>query len=90
MSKPIKINLKAETAGSWKSYPRLMQNKRGEVLLAINKDSKSDLTTGILLSSLDETWPPGKVWTDWEVVGELIDYDGVVEVILQNNLTTAK
>lgn len=72
-------------------YPRLQINKRGEIVLATAKHNT--LTTGILVGKLpnsQSTLPLGKKFDDWEVAGELSDYDGEVEVSLSNNQKTAR
>ena len=70
-------------------YPRLQINKLGEIVLATGK--KGRLTTGILVGKTPEcktTWPIGKKWDDWEVVGELTDYDGQVLIQIENKIKT--
>ena len=75
-------------------YPRLMVNDKGEVVLAISR-SDSGLTTGILVgrvkgskisNRLNDTIELGKKYTDWEVGGELKDYDGELVINLKNKL----
>jgi len=74
-------------------YPRLMVNDSGEVVLALYK--KGTLTTGILVDNVEgktprphtisgASIPIGTKWTDWEVGGDLRDYDGEVTITLQN------
>ena len=66
-------------------YPRLQVNKRGEVVLATGK--QSTLTTGILVGKTtfsESQLPIGTKLVDWEVCGELVDYDGEVIVSLRN------
>jgi hypothetical protein len=99
-------------------YPRLMRNKRGEIVLATHK--KDSLTTGIYVGQVEGTKPHklvgpvaevesgqilsmarfrrlarrvegqvptfGTKWTDWEVCGELTDYDGEVTLTLKNQV----
>lgn len=68
-------------------FPRLQVNKRGEIILAISKDAS--LTTGILVGKTPESKsivPLGKRFVDWEVAGELIDYDGTIVVSLKNSV----
>jgi hypothetical protein len=70
-------------------YPRLQINKLGEIVLATGK--KGRLTTGILVGKTPECktkWPIGKKWDDWEVVGELTDYDGQVTIQIENKIKT--
>lgn len=71
------------------SYPRLQINKLGEIVLATKKEG--GLTTGILVGKTPECktqWPIGKKWNDWEVCGELVDYDGQVTIQLENKIKT--
>ena len=66
-------------------YPRLQRSKRGEVILAISK--KGILTKGILVKKLKgskSTLPIGTKIDDWEVGGELEDYNGEVTITLRN------
>ncbi len=66
-------------------YPRLQVNKLGEIILATGK--KNTLTTGILVAKTPESkskWGIGTKFTDWEVVGELKDYDGQITVQFEN------
>lgn len=66
-------------------YPRLQVNKHGEIVLALEK--QGCLTRGILVAKTPTSTsviPIGKVWADWEVAGELEDYDGAVTVVLKN------
>jgi hypothetical protein len=68
-------------------YPRLQVNKRGEIILATGKEGS--LTTGILVGKTPECVSAlslGKKFDDWEVVGELTDYDGEVQVSLSNRV----
>lgn len=68
-------------------YPRLQINKHGEIVLATDK--KDTLTTGILVGKTaycKSKFPLGKKFDDWEVVGELFDYDGEVTVTIQNKV----
>jgi hypothetical protein len=68
-------------------YPRLQVNKHGEIVLATYK--KGILTTGILVGRTPwskSTVPFGRKFSDWEVVGELTDYGGEVEVCLKNEV----
>lgn len=69
-------------------YPRLQTNKQGEIVLAFYK--KGTLTRGVLVGYTPEAknkqFTVGKTFSDWEVVGELTDYDEefLVELLLQN------
>ena len=68
-------------------YPRLQVNNRGEIVLAISK--KDTLTTGILVGKTPEsksTLDIGTKWTDWEVAGELADYDGEITATFINKV----
>lgn len=70
-------------------YPRLQVNKLGEIILATKKEG--GLTTGILVGKTPECktqWPIGQKWSDWEVCGELTDYDGQVIIQLENKIET--
>ena len=71
------------------SYPRLQINKLGEIVLATKKEG--NLTTGILVGKTPECntkWPIGQKWSDWEVCGELVDYDGQVTIQIENKIKT--
>lgn len=66
-------------------YPRLQINRLGEIVLSLYKEG--NLTVGILVGKTPESkskWEVGKRFDDWEVVGELTDYDGSVDICLQN------
>lgn len=66
-------------------FPRLQVNNKGEIVLATSK--KGSLTTGILVGRLPKCktkTPIGKKFDDWEVAGELVDYDGKVSITLEN------
>jgi len=66
-------------------YPRLQVNNRGEIVLAMSK--KETLTTGVLVGKTLESNSKleiGTKWVDWEVAGELTDYDGQVTVTFEN------
>jgi hypothetical protein len=68
-------------------YPRLQVNERGEIVLATYKHGV--LTTGILVGKLPHCQSPfeiGKKFSDWEVGGELKDYDGEVTITLTNKV----
>jgi hypothetical protein len=85
MSKVVLNNSGPVDAGHDIYFPRLQVNKRGEIVLATGKDGF--LTTGILVGKTKESKsevPIGKKFTDWEVCGELTDYDGEVTVTFQN------
>lgn len=67
-------------------YPRIQCNKKGEVVLAFSK-SRGSLTRGILIGFTEDCTIPknkrlpiGKMWDDWEVGGQLADYDGIFEI----------
>jgi hypothetical protein len=67
-------------------YPRLQVNPRGEIVLATGK--RKALTTGICVGYLPGVTTRtriGQKFDDWEVGGELVDYDGEVTVTLTNN-----
>ena len=69
-------------------FPRLQVNGRGEIILAISK-SKNGLTKGILVGTVHNRKskvPIGQLFTDWEVAGELEDYDGEVNVTIRNQV----
>ena len=66
-------------------YPRVMVDPLGHILLATSKERH--LTTGILIGKTKECknqWPLGSKFTDWEVFGELTDYDKPVEMVVRN------
>ena len=66
-------------------FPRLQINKLGEIILATGKEGS--LTTGILVGrtkSNQSGLPMGQKCDDWEVVGELEDYNGTVEISVSN------
>lgn len=74
-------------------YPRLQANKQGEIVLALYKHGS--LTTGILVGRIPgsaadqlcyfaEPYRIGEKFDDWEVGGELTDYDGEVELTIKN------
>lgn len=74
-------------------YPRLQTNKWGEIILATHQ--KNGMTTGILVGRIpdslsakliefSEPYQIGQKFSDWEVAGELTDYDGEVELIIKN------
>lgn len=68
-------------------FPRLQVNSRGEIVLATSKDGS--LTTGILVGKTPtskSTLPLGIKLEDWEVCGELKDFDGAVNITLQQCL----
>ncbi len=68
-------------------YPRLQVNKRGEIVLAISKHKT--LTKGILVGLTAESTSKTSIGTiidDWEVCGDLVDYDGEVDVKLTNTI----
>jgi hypothetical protein len=76
-------------------YPRLQVNKHGEIVLALSR-SENGLTRGLLVGRVagsnpqvfgvvPRTLPIGKRFDDWEVGGELTDYDGEVTITFKNN-----
>lgn len=68
-------------------FPRLQTNKRGEIILATAKNGI--LTTGILVAKTPEsksTLTIGQQLTDWEVCGELTDYNGEISVTFENQV----
>lgn len=68
-------------------YPRLQVNKHGEIVLSVLKEGS--LTTGILVGKLSDSQsrvPIGKKFVDWEVAGELVDYNGDIEIRLTNKI----
>lgn len=68
-------------------FPRLQVNKRGEIVLAISKSKKYGLTKGILVGKTKDSTSKldiGTKITDWEVCGELTDYNGEVSVSFKN------
>lgn len=74
-------------------YPRLQVNGRGEIVLATYKDPKYGLTQGILVGYTPDAiqprrWKIGQKFSDWEVAGELVDYDGEVTVRFKNAVKT--
>jgi len=69
-------------------FPRLQVNKGGEIVLATGKEGI--LTSGVLVAKTPEsksTLSIGQKCTDWEVFGELTDYDGEITVKFQNEVT---
>lgn len=67
------------------SYPRLQVNKSGEIVLVTSKDGC--LSRGVLIGKTPKSKTKlsiGCTISDWEVAGELTDYDGVVDVSLMN------
>jgi hypothetical protein len=81
----------SNTTGVKFHYPRLQINKAGEIVLATSKEGS--LTTGILVGKLphcQSTLRIGRCCTDWEVVGELTDYDGEIEIVLSNRIKNDK
>ena len=72
-------------------YPRLQVNKLGEIVLALHK-SEGGLTRGILVGKTENSNSKleiGSKFSDWEVVGELKDYDGDVSTTFTNLCKTA-
>lgn len=68
-------------------FPRLQVTKHGAIILAI---SKSDtLTSGILVGKRRGCKLELSIGTkidDWEVCGELVDYDGEVTITIVNKV----
>ena len=85
------MKIKLDNSGRSSSnvyHPRLMVNRLGEIVFATGI-SKCGLTTGILVGKTDDstsTVPIGKKFTDWEVAGELRDYDGKVTITFENEV----
>lgn len=72
-------------------YPRLRVNKLGEIVLATSRSN--GLTTGILVGKTPNSKsdvPIGFKCCDWEVVGNLEDYDGEVTVTFRNKVANSK
>lgn len=72
-------------------YPRLQVNKRGEIVLALFK--QGSLTSGIMVGKTAKsksTIPLGQKFDDWEVAGELEDYNGEITVTLKNRVKRSK
>ena len=82
-------------------FPRLMVNKRGEIILATGRSDTHSyaphgLTTGILVGLTPDAErtkvvggkpvPIGTKFDDWEVAGELEDYNGEVTITLKNRV----
>lgn len=68
-------------------FPRLQINKRGEIVLATGK--RGTLTSGILVAKTPEsqsTLQIGQKFSDWEVCGELVDYNGEISVTFENQV----
>ena len=68
-------------------YPRLQVNRLGEIVLATHK--QGSLTSGILVGHTPDAvarFKLGKKFDDWEVVGELQDYNGAVTVTIVNEI----
>ena len=66
-------------------YPRLQVNDRGEIVLSIERTGS--LTKGICVGKTKESksdLPIGQRLDDWEVCGELSDYDGEITVSIKN------
>lgn len=73
-------------------YPRLRVNKLGEIVLATSR-SENGLTTGILVGKTPNSKsdvPIGFKCCDWEVVGELEDYDGEMTITFRNQVANSK
>ena len=87
MNKILLDNKQATVLDSNLYYPRLQVNTLGEIVLAISKEGS--LTKGILVGKIKDSKSPvpiGKKFDDWEVCGELTDYDGEVIVAFQNEI----
>ena len=70
-------------------YPRLQVNKRGEIVLSMYK--QGTLTDGLLVGKTPEsqsTLTIGQRLSDWEVCGELVDYDGEIQLTISNQVPT--
>lgn len=70
-------------------YPRLQVNKHGEIVLSLYKHGV--LTTGLLVGKTPESQSKlsiGQRLDDWEVCGELSDYDGEIQLAISNNVPT--
>ena len=66
-------------------YPRLQVDPQGNIILAILKEGA--FTTGTCIGHTKDSKskvPRGKRFTDWEVGGELVDYDGAVTITVVN------
>lgn len=84
-----KIKLNNQFVSGSCCYPRLQVNKNGNIILATSKHR--GLTTGILVGRCFKTQrkttlaiPIGAKHVDWEVDGELVDYDGEVSITVSN------
>lgn len=67
-------------------FPRLQINKRGEIVLALSR-SPNGLTRGVCVGKTPDsksTLSIGQLLSDWEVCGELQDYNGEVTVTFRN------
>ena len=95
----VELNTRSETVKNAISfiekehpYPRLMRNKSGSIILATHKEGS--LTTGILVGFTEDATVSekrmnlGRKFVDWEVGGELKDYDGEVEISLKNEISS--
>lgn len=90
MNQVVLRNTGSVDAGHNLYFPRLQINKRGEIVLATGKEGS--LTTGVLVAKTPEsksTLSIGQKFTDWEVCGELQDYDGEVSVTFKNKVSNS-
>lgn len=70
-------------------YPRLQVNKHGDIVLSLYK--REGLTTGLLVGKTPESQSKlsiGQRLDDWELCGELSDYDGEIQLAISNNVPT--
>lgn len=87
MNKIILQNEGSADSGHNLWFPRLQVNKHGEIVFATGKSGT--LTTGILIAKTPESKSKltiGQKCDDWEVVGELTDYNGEVAVSFENEV----
>ena len=69
-------------------FPRLQINKLGEIILATGRCERG-LTEGVLVGKTSDSKSNlsiGQKCTDWEVCGELQDYNGQITVTFENNV----
>ena len=89
---PNEIILNNSTNNNWKHYPRLQTNNQGHIVLATEKEGI--LTTGMLVGdrqvSRKNKMPFGQILADWEICGELTDYDGEVTITIKNEIKNGK
>lgn len=85
----VKLNNGGSAEGNL-YYPRLQVNKHGEIVLSVFKDGHG-LTHGVLVGKTPDSKSKvsiGQKFSDWEVGGELVDYDGEVQVSFINKVPT--